>query len=56
MYGDVAKTAMEALYDARSDLGLFGNTLDSETAEWTRKDGGVGAGIDSFYEYLLKVE
>ena len=35
--------------------GLLGNTLHVDNAEWVRKDSGVGAGIDSFYEYLLKV-
>lgn len=35
--------------------GLLGNTLDVDTLTWVRVDGGVGAGIDSFYEYLLKV-
>lgn len=35
--------------------GLLGNTLHTDNAEWLRKDSGIGAGIDSFYEYLLKV-
>lgn len=35
--------------------GLLGNTLHVDSAEWLRKDSGIGAGIDSFYEYLLKV-
>ena len=35
--------------------GLLGNTLHTDDAEWSRKDSGIGAGIDSFYEYLLKV-
>lgn len=56
MYEQVAKTAMKAIYDARSSLGLLGNTIDTESGEWIRKDGGVGAGIDSFFEYLLKVK
>lgn len=25
-----------------------------DTGKWIRKDSGIGAGIDSFYEYLLK--
>ena len=40
----------------RSPLtGLLGNTLHTDSAEWLRKDSGIGAGIDSFYEYSLKV-
>lgn len=35
--------------------GLLGNTLHTDNAQWLRKDSGIGAGIDSFYEYLLKV-
>ena len=35
--------------------GLVGNTLHTDNQEWLRKDSGIGAGIDSFYEYLLKV-
>lgn len=39
----------------RSRLGLVGNTLDVDGPSWERLDGGIGAGIDSYYEYLLKV-
>ena len=35
--------------------GLLGNTLHTDSAQWLRKDSGIGAGIDSFYEYMLKV-
>jgi hypothetical protein len=39
----------------RSSRSLVGNTLDVDSGRWVRKDAGVGAGVDSFYEYLLKV-
>ena len=39
----------------RSRLGLHGNTLNVDAPAWERQDSGTGAGIDSFYEYLLKV-
>jgi len=41
---------------ARADpaTGLVGNTLSVDTGAWARTDAGVGAGIDSYYEYLLK--
>ena len=32
-----------------------GNIINVETGEWTGKMSGLGAGLDSFYEYLLKV-
>ena len=38
-----------------SSKGLVGNTLDCDSGQWVRTDAGVGAGVDSFYEYLLKV-
>lgn len=39
----------------RSARGLVGNTLGCDSGRWERTDAGVGAGVDSFYEYLLKV-
>lgn len=33
----------------------MGNTLDVDNGQWSRLDAGVGAGVDSYYEYLLKV-
>ncbi|KAG9351265.1 hypothetical protein JZ751_025157, partial [Albula glossodonta] len=33
---------------------LVGTTINIHSGEWVRKDSGVGAGIDSYYEYLLK--
>ena len=33
----------------------MGNTLDVDQGKWKRTDSGVGAGVDSYYEYLLKV-
>ena len=32
-----------------------GNTLNVQTGQWTNNVAGLGAGMDSFYEYLLKV-
>ena len=37
-----------------SARGLVGNTLGCDSGQWERTDAGVGAGVDSFYEYLLK--
>lgn len=33
----------------------IGNVINIQTGEWKGKMSGVGAGLDSFYEYLLKV-
>ena len=35
---------------------LPGSTMNVNSGHWIRKDSGVGAGIDSYYEYLLKGE
>ena len=43
------------MFAMRSRLGLVGNTLNVDIPSWERLDGGIGAGIDSYYEYLLKV-
>ncbi|GMH33547.1 hypothetical protein BSKO_01381 [Bryopsis sp. KO-2023] len=49
-----AKRAMKALFQRRSYIGLMGNTIHTRTGKWARKDSGIGAGIDSFFEYMLK--
>lgn len=35
--------------------GLVGNTLNVDSLTWERYDASIGAGADSFYEYMLKV-
>lgn len=33
---------------------LMGSVLNVHSGDWVRRDSGVGAGIDSYYEYCLK--
>lgn len=33
---------------------LVGTVLNIQDGGWVRRDAGVGAGIDSYYEYLYK--
>ncbi|KAI9086456.1 hypothetical protein K1719_031540 [Acacia pycnantha] len=54
IYESVALRALHKLWSMRSSLNLFGTTLDVETGEWIEFSSGIGAGVDSFYEYLLK--
>jgi hypothetical protein len=54
-YEAAARHAVEAIFAMRSPRGLLGNTLDCDGGGWVRTDAGVGAGVDSYYEYLLKV-
>ncbi|XP_055532824.1 ER degradation-enhancing alpha-mannosidase-like protein 2 [Wyeomyia smithii] len=54
IYEEVALNALYALYNHRSSIGLFGNHIDVQTGRWTAQDAGIGAGVDSYYEYLVK--
>lgn len=46
--------ALQALYHHRSSIGLYGNHIDVQTGRWTAQDSGIGAGVDSYLEYLVK--
>uniref|UniRef100_A0A3B3WX79 alpha-1,2-Mannosidase n=1 Tax=Poecilia mexicana TaxID=48701 RepID=A0A3B3WX79_9TELE len=51
----VARRAVRALWNLRSnETGLLGNVINIQTGQWVGKQSGLGAGMDSFYEYLLK--
>lgn len=55
IYEDKAHKAMEALWMYRSrHSDLVGTTINIHNGNWIRRDSGVGAGIDSYYEYCLK--
>lgn len=51
-----ARAALDFLWSQRNvDTQLLGSVLHVERANsWSRQDAGVGAGSDSYYEYLLK--
>ena len=50
-----AHRAMEFIWQKRHQgHNLVGTTINIHNGEWTRKESGVGAGIDSYYEYCLK--
>ncbi|GMH01310.1 hypothetical protein Nepgr_003149 [Nepenthes gracilis] len=53
-YESAALRALRTLWSMRSSLNLLGSTLDVETGEWIEYSTGIGAGVDSFYEYLIK--
>uniref|UniRef100_A0A5F8GV42 alpha-1,2-Mannosidase n=1 Tax=Monodelphis domestica TaxID=13616 RepID=A0A5F8GV42_MONDO len=51
----VARRAVKALWNLRSNYtGLLGNVINIQTGTWVGRQSGLGAGLDSFYEYLLK--
>ncbi|KAF7433136.1 alpha mannosidase-like protein [Pleurotus ostreatus] len=50
-----AYKAFFALWNRKSDIGLVGNTINTFSGLWSHPEiTGIGAGIDSFYEYALK--
>jgi mannosidase alpha-like ER degradation enhancer 2 len=53
-YYDLAKHALQALWQRRSPLGLVGGEIDVETGKWTDPIAHISGGIDSYYEYLIK--
>ncbi|KAH6639150.1 glycosyl hydrolase family 47-domain-containing protein [Boeremia exigua] len=54
VYERVAKAAFWAVWHRRSSIGLLGAGIDAETGQWVSPYTGIGAGIDSFFEYALK--
>lgn len=53
-FEEVAKRAFWAIWSRRSDIGLIGAGIDAESGQWIGSYTGIGAGIDSFFEYALK--
>ncbi|KAM8930931.1 ER degradation-enhancing alpha-mannosidase-like protein 3 isoform 2-T2 [Pelodytes ibericus] len=55
IFEEHARKALDFLWEKRQrSSNLVGVTINIHTGDWVRKDSGVGAGIDSYYEYLLK--
>lgn len=54
LYEEVAMNAVKALHHYKSHIGLVGNHVDVLTGHWTAQDSGIGAGVDSYFEYLAK--
>ncbi|RHZ53364.1 uncharacterized protein CDV56_100679 [Aspergillus thermomutatus] len=53
-YEELAKRAFWAVWARRSDIGLIGSGIDAESGRWVHSFTGIGAGIDSFFEYAFK--
>jgi len=55
IYEEKARKSMDYLWSRRQrSSDLMGTVLSVDSGEWIRKESGIGAGIDSYYEYLLK--
>ena len=53
-FEDLAKSAFRAVWGRRSHVGLIGAGIDAETGRWVSPYTGIGAGVDSFFEYAMK--
>ena len=53
-YYQAAKKATMAIFNRKSEIGLPGDFINVDTGEWTNNWSYLQAGIDSYYEYLLK--
>lgn len=54
VFEDVSKQAFWSIWERRSNIGLVGSSIDAESGLWTNAYTGLGAGIDSFFEYAFK--
>ncbi|XP_061905341.1 ER degradation-enhancing alpha-mannosidase-like protein 1 isoform X2 [Entelurus aequoreus] len=54
-FESVARRAVRSLWKLRNNqTGLLGSIVNIQTGQWVSQQSGLGAGMDSFYEYLLK--
>lgn len=53
-FEQAAKRAFWEVWKRRSEIGLIGNGIDAERGLWIGPHSGIGAGMDSFFEYALK--
>eukprot|EP01035_Chromulina_nebulosa_P020775 gene20775-26935_t len=54
IYGKYARKALMAVWNKRSTINLVGAMINVKTGKWIKFHSGIGAGIDSFYETILK--
>lgn len=55
VYEEKARKAMDFLWAQRHrGSNLMGTVLNVHSGDWVLRDAGIGAGIDSYYEYCLK--
>ncbi|KAI1935977.1 hypothetical protein LOZ66_004895 [Ophidiomyces ophidiicola] len=53
-FEEFAKRAFWSVWMRRSEIDLIGAGIDAESGKWVNSYTGIGAGIDSFFEYALK--
>jgi mannosidase alpha-like ER degradation enhancer 3 len=56
VFEEKVKKTMDYLWEKRNKVtDLVGTVININDGEWHNKDSSIGAGIDSYYEYLFKV-
>ena len=53
-FENAAKRAFWSIWERRTSINLVGSDIDAETGKWLSIYTGLGAGVDSFYEYAFK--
>lgn len=54
IFEKTAMKAVEAMHASRSNIDLLGNHINTTDKKWTAVESGIGGGVDSFFEYLVK--
>ncbi|XP_054748641.2 ER degradation-enhancing alpha-mannosidase-like protein 2 [Lytechinus pictus] len=54
VFEEKALRALDSLWGFKSEVGMVGNHVNIQTGKWTALDSGIGAGVDSYLEYLVK--
>jgi len=54
VYYQAAKKANLYIWNKRSKIDLVGEVINNESGEWINRNSYIGAGADSYFEYLLK--
>lgn len=54
VFEETALRAINSMHRARSKLDLIGNHINTSNGHWTAIDSSIGAGVDSYFEYLVK--
>lgn len=56
VYAAKADAAVRAMYAVRNpNTGLVGSAINRDSGKWTKTGATIGPGVDSYYEYLLKM-
>jgi len=55
IYEEKSRETLRSLYSRRTPIGLVGRMINIHKRNWQDETSTIGGGVDSFFEYLLKV-